>query len=162
MNYDVIKMIHALAAVAATGPLLFAPWFSARLKRCQPANAALLLRGVEVTDRFYNIAGWVLMLSGIGMFWLHDWHRIFQVWFMLSVAIFVIDSLAEKRLRDPASTALTSLSPDDADWSVNVSRLHKAVVAQMICTTAILIVMLLHSQLSINLLTVVPFHWGSA
>lgn len=162
MSYDVIKMVHALAAVAATGPLLFAPWLSARLKRCQSENAALLLQGLDVTDRYYNIAGWVLMLSGIGMFWLHDWHRLFQIWFLLSVAIFVIDSLAEKRLRDPANTALATLRPGDAEWSANVARLHKAVVAQMICTAAILMVMLLHSQLDINLLTVAPFHWGSA
>lgn len=162
MSYDVIKLFHALAAVAATGPLLFAPWLSARLKRCQPEGAALLLQGLAVTDRYYNIAGWALMLSGIAMFWLYDWHRLFQIWFLLSVAIFVIDSLAEKRLRDPASAALATLRPGDADWRTQVARLHKAVVAQMICTAAILLVMLLHSQLAINLLTLVPFQRGAA
>lgn len=158
MNYDVIKIFHALAAVAATGPLLFAPWLSARLKICRSENAALLLQGLTVTDRFYNIAGWALMLSGIGMFWLYDWHRLFQVWFLLSVAIFIVDSLAEKRLRDPAIAALVKLHPGGADWGATVARLHKAVLAQMICTSAILIVMLLHSQLNINLLSVAPFH----
>lgn len=161
MNYDVIKMLHALAAVAAAGPLLFAPWLSARLKLCRPENAALLLQGLKVTDRYYNIAGWALMLSGIGMFWLHDWRRLFQIWFLLSVAIFVIDSLAERRLRDPANAALATLRPGDANWSATVARLHKAVVAQMICTAAILIVMLLHSQLQSNLLAIAPFHWDA-
>ncbi|CAK6500169.1 hypothetical protein PANPA_00094 (plasmid) [Pantoea sp. Nvir] len=162
MNYDVIKMLHALAAVAATGPLLFAPWLSARLKGCRSENTALLLQGLKITDRYYNIAGWALMLSGIAMFWLYDWHRLFQVWFLLSVAIFVIDSLAEKRLRDPANAALATLRPGDAEWHTTAARLHKAVVAQMICTAAILTVMLLHSQLDINLLTLAPFHWGAA
>jgi len=159
LNYDVIKIFHALAAVAATGPLLFAPWLSARLKICRAENAALLLQGLTVTDRFYNIAGWALMLSGIGMFWLYDWHRLFQIWFVLSVTIFIIDSLAEKRLRDPAIAALTKLHPSDENWISTVARLHKAVVTQMICTAAILIVMLMHSQLDINLLSVTPLYW---
>jgi len=159
LNYDVIKIFHALAAVAATGPLLFAPWLSARLKICRAENATLLLQGLTVTDRFYNIAGWALMLSGIGMFWLYDWHRLFQIWFVLSVAIFIIDSLAEKRLRDPAIAALTKLHPGHEDWISTVTRLHKAVVTQMICTAAILIVMLMHSQLDIDLLSVTPLYW---
>lgn len=160
MNYDAIKIFHALAAVAATGPLLFAPWLSARLKVCGSENAALLLQGLAVTDRYYNIAGWALMLSGIGMFWLHDWHRLFQLWFLLSVAIFVIDSLAEKRLRDPTLAALAKLGPGHENWSPTVAHLHQAVLAQMICTAAILVVMLLHSQLDINLLSVTPFQKG--
>ncbi|ARJ41021.1 hypothetical protein B1H58_02755 [Pantoea alhagi] len=157
MSYNVIKLVHALAAVAATGPLLFAPWMSAHLKRGQPQNQAILLRGLDATDRYYNIAGWVLMLSGIVMFWLQDWHRVFQLWFLLSVAIFVLDSLAEKRLRDPANDALATLLPGEEGWQASVSRLHKAVITQMVCTALILVVMLMHSQLQINLLTLSPF-----
>lgn len=157
MSYDVVKVVHALAAVAATGPLLFAPWLSAHLKRGQVGNQAMLLSGLAVTDRYYNIAGWVLMLSGMVMFYLEDWHRVFQLWFLLSVVIFVFDSLAEKRLRDPANDALAKLQPGDAGWQENVSRLHKAVLTQMICTALILMVMLLHSQLQISVLTAAPF-----
>ena len=36
------------------------------------------------------------MLSGITLFRLQYWLRAFQLWFMLRVAIFMIDSLAEK------------------------------------------------------------------
>ncbi|EFE95270.1 hypothetical protein [Serratia odorifera] len=161
MNYDIIKLVHALAAVAATGPLLFAPWLSARLAVSPAENKTVLLNGLAATDRFYNIAGWGLMLSGIALFWLQDWHRAFQLWFVLSVAIFVIDSLAEKRWRDPATTALAQLQPGQEGWAENAARLHKAVIAQMACTALILLVMLLHSQLRINLLTLSLWPWVS-
>ncbi|MEI8633165.1 hypothetical protein P4S72_16300 [Vibrio sp. PP-XX7] len=156
MNYDMIKVIHALAAVAATGPLLFAPWLSARLKTCQVETKTLLLKGLSFSDTFYNIAGWVVMLSGIVMFWLQDWHRIFQLWFMLSVVIFVIDSIAEKM----AGLILESLenpTPRDIGWTLYTQRIHKAVMTQTICTALIFAIMLLHSQLSINLLNLVLF-----
>ncbi|WP_447876637.1 hypothetical protein [Serratia fonticola] len=155
LNYDFIKVVHVLAAVAATGPLLFSPWLSARLKRCQGGNKTLLLNGLSVADTYYNIAGWVLMLSGIVMFWLQDWHRVFQLWFILSVLVFIIDSLAEKRLRDPANKALATLQPGEPGWDENTSRLHNAVSTQMVCTLLIFFIMLLHSQLQINLL---PFN----
>ncbi|WP_241613255.1 hypothetical protein [Rosenbergiella epipactidis] len=158
MSYNLIKALHALVAIAATGPLLFAPWLSARLKNSRAENATLLLQGLEVTDRYYNIAGWILMLSGIGMFWLNDWHRLFQIWFLLSVVIFVIDSLAEKRLRDPAISTLTKSHPSNDDWTHASERLHKAVLIQMVSTAAIVVIMLLHSLLDINMLNIIPFY----
>lgn len=115
-------------------------------------NKTLLLNGLSVADTYYNIAGWVLMLSGIVMFWLQDWHRVFQLWFILSVLVFIIDSLAEKRLRDPANKALATLQPGEPGWDENTSRLHNAVSTQMVCTLLIFFIMLLHSQLQINLL----------
>ncbi|ALX93031.1 hypothetical protein AV650_05430 [Serratia fonticola] len=157
LNYDVIKVVHILAAVFATGPLLFSPWLSIRLKRCQGGNKNLLLNGLSAADTYYNIAGWVLMLSGIVMFWLQDWHRVFQLWFILSVLVFIIDSLAEKRLRDPANKALTTLQPGEPGWDENTARLHNAVITQMVCTLLIFAIMLLHSQLQINLLALNPF-----
>ncbi|MGB8667878.1 MAG: hypothetical protein WCD24_24515 [Serratia inhibens] len=160
MSYDVIKIVHALAAVAATGPLLFAPWLSARLVRCQAENKTLLLSGLAASDRFYNIAGWALMLSGIALFWLQDWHRVFQLWFILSVVIFIVDSAAEKRWRDPANEVLAQLQPGEPGWAENTARLHKAVIAQMICTSLILVIMLLHSQLQINVLNLAPWAHG--
>ena len=157
MSYDAIKLVHAMAAVTATGPLLFSPWLSARLKRCQADNKTLLLNGLDAADTYYNIAGWVLMLSGIVMFWLHDWSRIFQLWFILSVAVFVVDSIAEKRLRDSATEALAALQPGEPGWTENTARLHKGVMTQAACTSLILAIMLLHSQLQINLLNLAPF-----
>ncbi|BEM75206.1 hypothetical protein SME36J_46290 [Serratia marcescens] len=35
------------------------------------------------------------------MLWLYEWHRLFLVWFLLSIAIFGIDSLVENQLRAP-------------------------------------------------------------
>ena len=83
MKYDIVKIIHTLCALAVTGSLLIAPWLSYQLRKCQPHtnNKLLLLKGLEFTDKYYNIAGW---------------HRIFEAWFVLSVTIFIIDSLAEK------------------------------------------------------------------
>ncbi|WP_353613520.1 hypothetical protein [Mangrovibacter phragmitis] len=157
LSYDITKVLHALAAVSATGPLLFSPWLSARLKRCQGDNKNLLLKGLSVADTYYNIAGWVLILSGVAMFWLQDWYRVFQLWFILSVLVFIIDSVAEKRLRDPANKALTTLQPGELGWDENTALLHKAVIIQMVCTSLILLIMLLHSQLQINLLALNPF-----
>ncbi|CAM3193619.1 hypothetical protein [Vibrio diazotrophicus] len=157
MNYDLIKILHALGAVGATGSLLLAPWMSYKLRDAKSTNKTLLLKGLEFTDRYYNIAGWIVMLSGIVMFYLQDWHRIFQTWFVLSVALFIIDSIAEKIWRDPATEILTNIDPVDELWFQESRRLHKAVLAQMICTALIFVTMLLHSQLSLNLLEIQLF-----
>lgn len=97
----------------------------------------------------------------VALFWLQDWHRAFQLWFVLSVAIFMIDSLAEKRWRDPATTALAQLLLGQDGWAENADQLHKAVIAQMACTALILLVMLLHSQLRINLWALSLWPWIS-
>ncbi len=157
MNYDLIKVVHALAAVVAVGPMIFAPWLSRRLKNCHADNKTWLLSGLNATDTYYNIAGWVLILTGIGMFYLQDWHRIFQLWFILSVVIFIFDSIVEKRIRDPANDALANLQPSDSQWSENTDRLHQAVTAQMLSTALIFVIMLVHSQLNFNLLDATPF-----
>ena len=153
MSYVAIKIIHSLAAVAAMGPLMFAPWMSTQLKHCrEDSNKALLLKGIETTDTYYNVAGWILILSGVAMFWMQDWHRVFQLWFILSVVVFGLDSLAEKRLRDPAIKALMPLKPGEVGWSEHTGALHRAVMIQMVCTAFILLIMLLYSQHQINLL----------
>lgn len=157
VHYDVFKIAHALAAVAATGPLLFAPWLSAQLKSCSFATKPLLLGGLAFTDRLYNVAGWGLMLSGILMFWLKDWQRSFELWFLLSVAIFVLDSVIEKRLRDPANEVLKTTSPGADQWLPAVRQIHLGVLGQAICTSLILLVMLLHSQLNLNVLSLRVF-----
>lgn len=157
MSYDLFKMIHTIGAVGATGPLLVAPWMSYKLRNATASNKTLLLKGLAFTDRYYNIAGWIVMLSGIVMFYLQDWHRMFQIWFVLSVAIFIIDSIAEKKWRDPANDALASLNPDDVLWLSETQRLHKAVMTQMICTSLIFITMLFHCQLKLNLLEIQLF-----
>lgn len=152
MYYDWVKVVHALAAVVAVGPMLFAPWLSRCLTLSNGDNKALILKGLDAIDTFYNIAGWGLMLTGAVMFYLQDWHRIFQLWFILSVIIFIFDSIAEKRIRDPANDALIDLEPGASGWVENTLNLTKAVKAQVICTAAIFIIMLLHSQLNFNLL----------
>ena len=157
MSYDLFKMVHAIGAVGATGSLLVAPWMSYKLRHATASNKTLLLKGLAFTDRYYNIAGWIVMLSGIVMFYLQDWHRIFQFWFVLSVVIFIVDSIAEKIWRDPANDALTSLNPDDVLWLSETQRLHKAVMTQMICTSLIFITMFFHSQLKLNLLGIQLF-----
>lgn len=158
LEYNLMKLIHALAAVAATGPLLFAPWLSWRLQSCQQnTEKQLLLSGLTITDRFYNIAGWLLMISGAVMLWMEDWHRLFQLWFVLSVALFVIDSIAEKKWRDPATTALDTTTPGASGWQQHTIRLHRAVLTQMGSTSLILLVMLLHNQLTASLLSLTQF-----
>lgn len=157
VDYDAIKVLHALAAVAATGPLLFAPWLSAQLKHCSESTQPLLLRGLAFSDRFYNVAGWGLILSGVLMFWLKDWHRCFQVWFVLSVAIFVLDSVIEKRLRDPANAVLQASTPDAEQWQAAARQIHRGVLGQALCTSAILLVMLLHSTLDLKVLALKLF-----
>ncbi|ROM97178.1 hypothetical protein [Pseudomonas brassicacearum] len=157
IHYEVFKIVHALAAVAATGPLLFAPWLSARLKNCSDATKPLLLGGLAFSDRLYNVAGWGLILSGILMFWLKDWQRSFEVWFLLSVAIFTLDSVFEKRLRDPANEVLEATSPGAEQWLPAAQQIHLGVVGQATCTSLILLVMLLQSHLELNLLTLKIF-----
>lgn len=157
IEYDAIKILHALAAVAATGPLLVAPWLSAQLKHCSTDNKPLLLRGLAFTDRFYNVGGWGLILSGILMFWLKDWKRCFELWFLLSVAIFVLDSALEKRLRDPANEVLQACSPDAEQWQPAARQIHRGVLGQALCTSAILLVMLLHSTLDLKVLALKLF-----
>ncbi|WP_226093667.1 hypothetical protein [Dickeya oryzae] len=158
LEYNLMKLLHALAAVAATGPLLFAPWLSWRLQSCQQnPEKQLLLSGLTITDRFYNVAGWLLMISGAVMLWLDDWHRLFQLWFVLSVAFFVIDSIAEKKWRDPATTALDTTGPGEPGWLLHTSRLHRAVLTQMGSTSLILLAMLLHNQLTMSLLSITSF-----
>lgn len=157
IEYDAVKIFHALAAVAATGPLLFAPWLSAQLKHCTELTKPLLLKGLAFTDRFYNVAGWGLILSGILMFWLVDWRRSFEVWFVLSVAIFVLDSVIEKRLREPANLVLERTHPQAEQWQPAARQIHYGVLGQALCTSAILLVMLLHSQLSLNVLALKVF-----
>jgi hypothetical protein len=150
LNYTLVKLAHALAGIAATGPLLFAPWLSARLKACTPATQTLLLSGLERTDTCYNVSGWLVMLTGFALFWLSSWHAALQGWFVLSVAIFVVESVIEKRVREPAGVALAKLQPGTSGWHTQAARLHNAVVAQSLCTCLILLVMLLHSHLSIG------------
>ncbi|GAB2903261.1 hypothetical protein GCM10027093_45510 [Paraburkholderia jirisanensis] len=158
MNYALVKFAHALAAVAAAGPLIFAPWLSAGLKRCEPGTQTLLLKGLDATDTCYNVSGWLVLLTGLVLFWLAGWHAALQGWFVLSVAVFVVESIIEKRVREPASAALQRLQPGAAGWRAQADRLHRAVVAQSLCTLLILAVMLLHTHLSIGWLdrTVIP------
>ncbi|WPN97554.1 DUF2269 family protein [Pseudomonas sp. MUP55] len=151
-EYDALRIFHVLAAVAATGPLLVAPWLSAQLKRCDELTKPLLLRGLTFTDRFYNVAGWGLILSGVLMFWLLDWRRSFEVWFMLSVSLFVLDSVLEKCLRDPAREVLERTQAQTEQWQPAVRRIYLGVLGQALCTCAILLVMLLHSQMTLNML----------
>ena len=131
MNYDLIKALHALGAAGALGPLLMAPWISYKLRYAKSSNKILLLKGLEFTDRYYNIFGWIVMLTGIVLFYLQDWHRIFQIWFILSVLLFIVDSVAEKVWRDPAIEILTNTEPSDVVWIPETRRLHKAVLVQM-------------------------------
>ncbi|WP_411382270.1 hypothetical protein [Pseudomonas sp. MPB26] len=157
IDYDAIKIFHALAAVAATGPLLVAPWLSAQLKHCSHDNKPLLLRGLTFTDRFYNVAGWGLILSGILMFWLKEWQRCFELWFLLSVALFVLDSAVEKRWREPAHEVLQASTPDAEQWQPAARQIHRGVLGQALCTSAILLVMLLHSTLDLKVLALKLF-----
>jgi hypothetical protein len=150
LNYALVKLAHALAGIAATGPLIFAPWLSARLKRCEPGTQALLFRGLDAADTCYNLSGWLVMLTGFGLFWLTSWHAALQGWFVLSLAIFMVDTVVERRMRDPAGAALMDMEPGASGWHMQASRLHNAVVIQSLCTFLILLVMLLHSHLSIG------------
>lgn len=109
-------------------------------------------------DRYYNIAGWGLILSGIFMLWSKEWYRIFQLWFILSVLVFIVDSIVEKLLRDPSNRALSQLHPKAMGWGKNAAKMHKAVIIQAICTLIILLIMLLHSRLQINLLSISPLY----
>jgi len=152
MIFELIKMIHILGAVGATGILLVAPWMSFKLKESDISNKNLLLTGLCFTDVFYNIAGWITILSGIFMFWFQNWYGVFQIWFVISLTIFIIDSIFEKKWREPANEILKKIEPNDPKWLKETKRLHKAVTAQMICTSLIFIVMLLHNQLNANIL----------
>ncbi|MDO4907943.1 hypothetical protein [Neisseria sp.] len=158
MDYNFAQTIHLLAAVAAAGPLLFAPYLSLRLKSCKEEEKILILRSLTMIDRYYNIAGWGLILSGIFMLWSKEWYRIFQLWFILSVLVFIVDSIVEKLLRDPSNRALSQLHPKAMGWGKNAAKMHKAVIIQAICTLIILLIMLLHSRLQINLLSISPLY----
>lgn len=151
--FELIKMVHILGAVGAAGVLFSAPWMSLKLKNADISNKTLLLQGLYFTDCFYNIAGWVTIVSGVLMFWFQHWYGLFQVWFIVSVMIFVIDSMVEKKWREPANAMLKEIMPSDPKWVIETNKLHKAVTSQVICTSLIFIVMLLHNQLNLNILS---------
>ncbi|MDO4641056.1 MAG: hypothetical protein Q4A84_05045 [Neisseria sp.] len=153
MSYNLVHVLHILFAIVAVGPLLFAPWLSLRLKTCEEEREKfLLLKGLRAIDIYYNIAGWGLMLSGGVLLYLHEWHRIFQLWFIFSVLLFIVDSIAEKFLRDPSGEMLNQLTPKATNWNEYSLKMHKAIVIQTVCTACIFILMLLHSRLPIKFL----------
>lgn len=57
MDYNFAQTIHLLAAVAAAGPLLFAPYLSLRLKSCKEEEKILILRSLTIIDRYYSRLG---------------------------------------------------------------------------------------------------------
>lgn len=100
------------------------------------------------------------MLSGIMMLFLQDWQRIFQLWFILCIIIFIFDSVAEKYFRDSALKAIAVVPRSEPMWLANAARSHWAVVIQTTCTSLIFILMLLHSHQQFELLNLNIFsHW---
>jgi len=141
MFYFSIIIIHAVAAVVAVGPVLFAPWLGKQLIQKKPGSPYFLL-GLRATEKFYNVGGWVLIVSGLALLYLTDWAALKQAWLWLCVALFAIDSSVEKWLREPAYAKLENQGGKDAEWNIAARHLQLGLLAQGILVGGILLLML--------------------
>lgn len=135
--------IHAIAAVAAVGPLFLAPWLSFQASK-GGIGSRNFVRTIEMTDLFFNRAGWVLIISGLVIFDIIGWQEAVKPWFIACVLIFIIDTFIEQKIRDPAYKHLSEIDESDATWKSSAKRLQRGVLAQTASATLILILMLVH------------------
>jgi len=141
MFYFPIIVIHAVAAVFAVGPILFAPWLGKQLIQ-KETGSPYFLRGLRATEKFYNVGGWVLIVSGLALLYLTDWAALKQAWLWFCVALFAIDSGLEKWLREPAYAKLENQGGKGVEWNVAARRLQLGLLAQGILVGGILLLML--------------------
>lgn len=138
-------IVHSIAAVIAVGPLALNPWLANQIIRSRDNRP--LLRTLYITDIFYNRGGWILILSGVALFYLTDWHRAFHAWFLICIGLFVVDSIVERRIREPALTDLSGLTEHHAAWRTSALRLRRGVWVQTASAYLILILMLVRPNL---------------
>lgn len=137
-----LNIAHIFAAVIAVGPLALNPWL---VNQVNTGDNRIIFGALHLTEIFYVRGGWFLIISGIALFYLTDWHSALHAWFMICVSLFIADSIVEKYVREPA---FVSLAGHNSSWRNTVLRLCIGVWFQTASAYMILILMLIRPNLS--------------
>lgn len=82
-TYQLLLILHVVAAIAFVGPLLLAPRLL-HLLRSDAGRATHHLLHQQI-----GIAGWVLLLGGLGLLYQLQWAWLQSGWMQLSLALFI-------------------------------------------------------------------------
>ncbi len=145
-SYYWLIIVHSVAAVVAVGPLTLTPWITRQIVRGREGSITLL-RVLQLTDTFYNRAGWVLILSGTALFYQIGWNQALHAWFLLCITLFLADNVVEHRIREPAKTQLTNLAEYNGVWRDTAIRLQRGAWVQTLTAGSILLLMLLRPSM---------------
>ncbi|WP_137937884.1 DUF2269 family protein [Chitinivorax sp. B] len=108
MIYQLLKLAHILAAIVGVGPALLYPILAHRIAS-QPERAEHWLILLNMAERCYNLAGMLLVASGIGFLWLTDGFYLTQPWLWGAGLLLLIDNQLERLLRVPTVAALQDM-----------------------------------------------------
>ena len=133
-TYQLLLILHLVAAIAFVGPLLLAPRL---LHLLQNAAGRATLR---ILHQQIGIAGWLLLLGGLVLLYQQQWAWLQTGWMRLSLALFVavqaIDHLWADREEGQLENDLARSNTRLKTWLLIKVTVLLIICALMVCKPA--------------------------
>jgi uncharacterized membrane protein len=115
-GYNIIKLLHILAAIVGFGGVLLNGVYAAQARKRPPAEGlAILEANVFVSSKISKIAIYLTFILGFGVIGMSDgvW-EMSQTWLLISIILFIVAMLVSELLLGPRVKQLVALQREVA------------------------------------------------